>query len=203
MSVLPTEAQVEDLVLDFLRELGCSVACGADRARGEVGAERSDYRDVVLPGRLERVVSALNPDLPVEAVAGVVNTVLRAESQSLMEENWRAYQLLVYGVPVQFRAADGATRDVRARLVNWDEPRSNDLVAVNQFTVQGRSERRPDVMLFVNGLPLVLLELKRPGDAAVSLRGAFNQVGTYVNEIPEAFTWNQVTVISDGVMARA
>jgi type I restriction enzyme R subunit len=200
---IPTESDLELLVLEFLQGLGWSLVYGPDIAPGEAGAERSDYRDVVLAGRLRAAVERLNPGLSQDAVDEVVKSALRAESQSVLTENWRAYQLLTQGVSVQSRGADGLIRDVRARLVDWESPGNNDLVAINQFTVQGKSERRPDVLLFVNGLPLVLIELKRPGKANATLRGAHNQVGTYVAQIPDVFTWNQLTVISDGVSARA
>ena len=100
-------------------------------------------------------------------------------------------------------AADGSIRSARARLIDFDHPGNNDFLAVNQFTVLGTRERRPDVVLFINGLPVVLMELKRPGDENATLRGAFNQIQTYRAEIPDVFTWNQVTVISDGTQARA
>ena len=203
MSVIPTESDLEFLVLGFLQADGWAVAFGPDIAPGEPGAERSDYRDAVLAGRLRTAVAELNPSLPPDAVADVVKMVLRAESQVVMTENWRAYQLLTEGVPVQYRDASGVVKEARARIVDWDVPANNNLLAVNQFTIQGKSERRPDVLLFVNGLPLVLFELKRPGAKNATLRGAFNQIATYRNEIPDVFTWNQVTVISDGVNARA
>lgn len=203
MSMIPTESQLEFLVLEFLRAEGWSVVYGPDIAPGEPGSERTDYRDVVLTGRLRAAITRLNPFLPADAVDDVVNTVLRAESQALMTENWRAYQLLTQDVPAQYRDASGAVKDVRARIIDWNEPANNDLVAINQFTVQGKSERRPDVLLFVNGLPLVLFELKRAGDKNATLRGAFNQIATYRQQIPDVFIWNQITVISDGVNARA
>jgi type I restriction enzyme R subunit len=200
-----TEALLEDLVLEFLDGEGWDVIYGPDIAPGESAAERSDYRDVVLIGRLRAAIQDLNPDLPADAVEDAVKTVLRAESQVVMTENWRAYQLLTQGVPVQYRDSAGAIREVRAQLVDWRNPTRNDLVAINQFTVVGptRRERRPDVLLFVNGLPLVLMELKRPGEKNATLRGAFNQISTYMNDIPDVFTWNQISVISDGVQARA
>jgi type I restriction enzyme R subunit len=201
--MIPTESDLELLVLDFLRAEGWSLVYGPSIAPGEVHAERVDYRDCVIHGRLASSVSKLNPQLSTEAVEEVVKTVLRSESQSVMAENWRAYELLTTGVPVQSRMQDGSIRESRARLVDWESWSNNDLIAVNQFTIVGKSERRPDVLLFVNGLPLVLIELKRPGQANATLRGAFNQVQTYLNQIPDAFTWNQVTVISDGVQARA
>jgi type I restriction enzyme R subunit len=198
-----TESVLEALVLEFLEEEGWALAHGPDIAPNELASERSDYRDVVLVGRLRAAIERLNPSLPSDAVDEAVNTVLRAESQVVMTENWRAYQLLTQGVPVQYRDADGANREVRTHLIDWLNPADNDFVAVNQFTIIGRSDRRPDVLLFVNGLPLVLMELKKPGQENASLRGAFNQVRTYLSHIPDAFTWNQITVISDGVQARA
>jgi type I restriction enzyme R subunit len=203
VSMIPTESDLEFLVLEFLKSQDWEVVFGPDIAPGEPVAERTDYRDVVLVDRLLAAVAQLNPFLPHGAVEDVVKTVLRAESQAVMTENWRAYQLLTEGVPVQYRDGSGVIKDARARIVDWDDSANNDLVAINQFTVKGKSERRPDVLLFVNGLPLVLMELKRPGEKNATLRGAFNQIATYRDQVPDLFTWNQVTVISDGVNARA
>lgn len=203
MSPAPSEADFEAVVLDLLDRLGWSVRHGPYIAPGESAAERGDYREVVLSGRLREAVVRLNPGLPFDAVDDVVKSALRPESQVVESENWRAYRLLVEGVPVDYRAGDGSIRSSRARLIDFDRPGRNDFLAVNQFTVVGSRERRPDVVLFVNGLPLVLMELKRPGDENATLRGAFNQVQTYRADIPDVFTWNQVTVISDGTQARA
>lgn len=203
MTRIPTESELEELVLQFLSDTGWKLLYGPDIAPGELLAERTDYREPVIRARLRSALVDLNPSLSAEAIDEAVKTALRPESQSTMLENWRCYELLVQGIPVQYRDEFGAIRETRARLVDWDNPNTNDLVAVNQFTIQGKSERRPDVLLFVNGLPLVLIELKRPGQANATLRGAFNQIQTYVKQIPDAFTWNQITVISDGVQARA
>ena len=199
------EADLEGLVLEFLAEEGWQVVHGPEIAPGEPGAERGDYREVVLAGRLRGALARLNPTLPSDALDEALKTLLRPESQFVMTENWRAYQLITQGVPVQYRDVDGVIRDTRAHVIDWDNPANNDFLAVNQFTIIGptKKERRPDVILFVNGLPLVLMELKRPGEKNATLRGAFNQVGTYVSQIPDVFTWNQITVISDGVQARA
>lgn len=198
-----TEANLEYLVLEYLAEEGWQVVYGPDIAPGELESERTDFRDVVLIGRLRSAIARLNPELPDDAIDDAVKTVLRPESQVVMTENWRAYQLLTQGVPVQYHHGDGTIREVRARLIDWDDASNNDLVAINQFTIMGKTERRPDVLLFVNGLPLVLMELKRPGEPNATLRGAFNQIRTYLSHIPDVFTWNQVTVISDGVQARS
>lgn len=197
------EVGLEGAVLDLLAELGWAILHGPDIAPGSIAAERNDYREVVLVDRLREAVVRLNPALPMDAVDDVVKTALRPESQSVESENWRTYRHLVEGVPADFRAADGNVRSARARLIDFEDPTNNDFLAVNQFTVLGTRERRPDVVLFINGLPVVLMELKRPGDPNATLRGAFNQIQTYRNDIPDAFIWNQVTVISDGLQARA
>jgi type I restriction enzyme, R subunit len=203
VSPAPRESGLELAVLELLGRLGWSIEHGPGIAPGEPRAERLDYREVVLAGRLRDAVVRLNPELPLDAVDDVVKTALRAESQVAESENWRAYRLLIEGVSGDYRDADGRLRSARARLIDFDRPERNDFLAVNQFTVLGRRERRPDVVLFVNGLPLVLMELKRPGDENPTLRGAFNQIQTYRADIPDLFTWNQVTMISDGIQARA
>jgi len=196
----PSEDALEQWVLEILGELGWKHVYGPDIAPGEPGGERADLREVVLEGRLTAAIQRLNPQLPADAVADAVATVRRAESPVVESENWRAYQLLIGGVPVEFRDDAGELRSDRAWLVDWEHPERNDLVAVNQFTIQGkRKPRRPDVLLFVNGLPMVLFELKRPGKRYAKVPGAFRQVQTYRAQIGEAFTWSQVCVISDGI----
>ncbi len=197
------ESELEKYAIELLARLGWSTAYGPDIAPGEPFSERTDWREAVLEGRLRQAVERMNPTLPVDAIDDAVKTVLRPESQLAFTENWRAYQLLVGGVPVEYRAADGSVAHDRAWLVDWADPSRNDFLAVNQVTVQGSRERRPDVLCYVNGLPLGLMELKRPGELNASVRGAFNQIQTYRGEIPVAFTWNQITVLSDGVQARA
>ncbi len=198
-----TEAQVETLFMAQLSDLDWSTAYGPTIAPGEPTAERTEYREVVLPDRLRRALHRLNPTVPAEAVEDAVKAVLRPESQVALTENWRGYQLLTQGVPVEYRNNSGEIRHARVRLIDWDDPGGNDLLAVNQFTVIGKSERRPDIVLFVNGLPLALVEVKNPAKSKASLRRAFNQIQTYRAHIPDLFTWNQLTVISDGMQARA
>ena len=197
------ESDLERQVLHQLAGLGWVTVFGPDIAPGEPGAERSDYREVVLRGRLRRALSSLNPEVPGEALDEAVRVVGRAESAVVSSENWRCYELLTQGVAVEVRGSDGSLRTVRVRLADFADAGANDLLAVNQFTVAGARERRADVVLFVNGLPLVVMELKRPGDANATLRGAFNQIQTYIQQVPELFMWNQVCVISDGISARA
>lgn len=205
MSGIPAEAEFEELVLDELRSAGWAVQHGPGIDPESEHPERGDYREVVLAPRLRAALTRLNPQLDADAIKDAVNAVVRPDSQVVMSENWRVYQLLTQGVPVETRDADGNPRTVRARLIEWADAAANDLVAVNQFTVESASgaKRRPDVVLFVNGLPLVLIELKRAGNQGSSLKGAFNQVKTYVNDIPDLFAFVQFAVISDGVQARA
>jgi len=199
-----SEAQLEEYVLSLLVEAGWVAVHGVTIAPGEPAAERTDYREVILERRLLDAVRALNPDLPEQAVRDVVDTVRRPESQVAASENWRFYQLLTQGVPVEYRDATGRVKAVRAALVDWSDPGANDLLAVNQFTIHGaKRDRRPDVVLFVNGLPLGLIELKKTGSVNASLRSAFQQIQTYRAQIPDLFTFNQAVVLSDGISAKA
>lgn len=199
-----TEDHLEQWVLEILGELGWPHVYGPNIAPGEPDAERADYRDTILQGRLIDAVTRLNPELPPEAVADVVSTVRRTESPAIESENWRAYRHLIHGVPIEFKDADGQQRTARARLIDWNTPQNNDLAAINQFSIQGpKKTRRPDVLLFVNGLPMALFELKRPGKPYAKVSGAYQQTQTYRSQIPDAFKWNQIAVVSDGIEALA
>ncbi|MEV0570195.1 type I restriction endonuclease subunit R [Dactylosporangium sp. NPDC050588] len=204
MMVGPTEDELERWVLDILKELGWSHVYGPDIAPGELAAERRDYREVVLVARLRMKVQQLNPGLPPTAVDDVVATVIRTESPVVESENWTAYRYLTQGVPVEFLDAGGSLRSDRAQLVDWENPRANNLIAVNQFSIEGpKKTRRPDILLFVNGLPMAIFELKRVGKAYAKVSGAFRQLQTYRSQIPDVFKWNQVAVVSDGYEALA
>lgn len=197
------ESEFEGWVLEMLAEQGWHAVHGPDIAPGMLDAERSDYRAVVLEGRLRDAIYRLNPHLPDDAVEETLKTALRHESPVMQSENWRAYELLTQGVPVEYRDDQGTLRNVRTRLIDWEEPFRNDLLAVNQFTIQGaKKERRPDVVLFVNGLPLGLLELKKPGAQSATIASAYTQIQTYKAQIPDLFTWNAGVVVSDGFLAR-
>ncbi|WJM17149.1 type I restriction endonuclease subunit R [Microbacterium arborescens] len=199
-----TEDDLEQIVLSDLAELGWATVHGPDIAPGEAHAERTDYRDTILECRVASAVRRLNPELPAAAVHDVVSTIKRAESPLVETENWRAYKYLIEGVPVEYRDDEGTLRTTRAWLVDWDDVDTNDLIAVGQFTIRGpKHERRPDVILFVNGLPMALFELKRPGKEYASVKGAHRQTQTYRAQIPDVFKWNQITVVSDGLFAKA
>jgi len=197
------ESGVEEVCLDYFRDLGWIVLYGADVAPDMQQAERTSYREVLLEERLYAAIGRLNPDLSAAEARHVVTTFRRPESGDLMAENWRAYRLLTRGVPLERRDAGGVIRHELVRLIDFEEPGGNDFVVVNQFTVVGdRNERRPDVVAFVNGIPLGLIELKVPGKPRATLRGAFDQLRTYASQIPTLLTFNAVCVISTGTQAR-
>jgi type I restriction enzyme, R subunit len=199
------ESIVEDAALQWLEVLGYEVAHGPEIAAGEPGAERIDpnYRDVVLATRLRRALERLNPDLPAEALEEAYRKLTRLDAPSLLERNRAAHRMLVNGVTVEYRREDGSIAGDLARVIDFDDPSNNDWSAVNQFTVsEGQHTRRPDVVVFVNGLPLAVIELKNAAEERADIWSAFRQVQTYQAQIPALFTANAALVISDGVGAR-
>ncbi len=197
------ESAVEELCLEYFADLDWTVLHGPDIAPGEPAAERSSYRDVLLEGRLLASVARLNPDLSEEEAAQVVATVRRVESADLLAESWRIHRLVTGGVPIERRRADGETRHELAWLVDFDQPGNNDFVVANQVrTEQDSTPRRPDILVFVNGLPLGIVELKVPGEERATLRGAYDQLRTYAQDIPTLMSFTGVSVISTGTQAR-
>lgn len=196
------ENTVELAVLEYFAELGYRTLHGPDIAPGEPGAERDSYEEVFLWGRLRGAIRRINPGTSPALVDEAIKRVRRAESQSPIDENYRLHQLITEGVPVEHRDTDGALRTTRLWLMDFDQPENNDWVAINQFTiVENGKNRRPDVLVLVNGMPLALLELKNPAAEHATLKSAWNQVQTYRQDIPSVFVPNAVTVISDGTSA--
>jgi len=197
------ESAVEEICLDLFAELGWRVLYGPEIAPDQPAAERTSYREVLLGERLRSAVARLNPGLSPAEVMDVIATFRRPESVDVKAENWRTYSLLTRGAPVERRLADGTVRADRARLVDFDNPANNDFVAVNQLTVEGDNRtRRPDVVAFVNGIPMGLIELKVPGQERATLRGAFDQLRTYMSQIPALLNFNACCVVSTGTQAR-
>ena len=198
-----TEADIESLALSWLASLGWQTRHDLELAPGGFFAERRDYQQVVLEERLRNAIAALNPDLPEEAIEEAYRKVLNPEGATLEQRNRVFHRMLVDGVPVDYRTPSGEIRGGRARIVDFDAPDNNDWLAVRQFTViEDRHTRRPDLVLFVNGLPLVIIELKNPVDERATLWAAYNQLQTYKQEIPSLFVYNEALVISDGLEAR-
>jgi type I restriction enzyme R subunit len=202
MSAL-AESHVEEAALAWLAELGFAVASGLEIGPDGARPERAAYGDVVLVGRLQAAIARLNPVLPEEARAAVLAKLLQAETPSLIDENRRLHRYLIEGVPVEVRRPDGSIGGEQARLLDFDDPDANDWLAVNQVTViENKANRRADVVVYVNGLPLGVVELKKPGEENATLDGAFNQLQTYKAQIPSLFRTNAVLVVSDGLEAR-
>ena len=175
-----SESLVEQATLAWLESLGWSVTSGPDIAPDTPGAERADYGDVVLVRRLQDVLGWLNPDLPASALGDAFRKLTRLEGTSLEFRNRAFHRLMVNGVNVEYRDADGDLRGAQVKVIDFDDPSNNDWLAVNQFTVtENKNTRRPDVILFVNGLPLGIIELKNPVDEDATIWTAWQQLQTY------------------------
>jgi len=198
-----TEDHLEQLALTWFQETGWSYVPGPTLAHDGPAPERADYAGVVLKPRLAAAVAALNPQLPHAAVEEVVHLATTPDHPSLIQSNRHFHRLLLQGVSVTFTNAAGDKETDHAQLIDFGNPDRNDLVVVNQFTIQGtKKARRPDVVVFVNGLPLAVLELKNIADAHADIWNAFRQLQTYKAEIDDLFVYNAALVISDGVQAR-
>jgi type I restriction enzyme R subunit len=197
-----TEDQLEKEALEWLGELGYTHLYGPDIAHDGDNPERASYRDVLLTMRLRTAIARLNPQIPLTAREDALRQVLELGVPVQLSANRLFHRLLVGGVPVQYQK-DGETRGDFVRLIDWADVRANEWLAINQFSIQGpKHTRRPDIILFVNGLPLVLLELKNPADVNADLVKAFDQLQTYKEQIPDVFHYNEILVISDGSEAR-
>lgn len=198
-----SEAEVEQALLAQFQTLGYCIECEENIGPDGKRPERESHAEVVLQKRFKAAVARLNPALPQEAQAEAVRQVLQSELPSLLEENRRLHKLLTEGVDVEYDASDGTLTAGKVWLIDFDRPENNDWLAVSQFTViSSQNKRRPDVVVFVNGLPLAVIELKAPGSAGAHLAAAFNQLQTYKQQIPALFHTNALLVTSDGIAAR-
>jgi len=196
-----TEDQLEQETLGWISEVGYSILNGPDIAYDGPNPERSDYRQILLLTRLKTAIDRLNPMVPASAREDALKQVQDLGIPVLLTANRHFHKLLINGVLVQYQK-DGETRGDFVRLVDWQYPENNDWIAVNQFTIKGpRHTRRPDVILFVNGLPLVLIELKNPADQHADIWKAYEQIQTYKEQISDVFQYNEILVISDGTEA--
>lgn len=192
-----TETELELFCLKKFEELGYVVLCGLDIAPDGIFRERT-YSEVVLLNRLTDAVQRLNPNIPIEAREEAIKKVLRLSTNHLILDNETFHRYLTEGVPIEFRSRYGIRGDI-VHLVDFNETSNNEFLAVNQFTViENNVNKRPDIVLFVNGLPLVVIELKNPTDKGATVRTAFNQLQTYKEVIPSLFTYNALLVATDG-----
>lgn len=197
------EATVEEAALSWFAELGYAITHGPDIAPGEPRAERDSFGDVVLVGRLQDAVRRLNPEIPEEAREEAVRKLLRQETPSLVANNRRFHAMLQDGVEVEYRRPDGSIAGDRVRLVDYARPENDDWLAVNQFTVvEGQNNRRPDIVIFINGLPLAVIELKNAADENATIWSAYQQLQTYKAQIGALMHFNELLVVSDGLQAR-
>jgi len=197
-----TEDQLEQDALAWLADVGYTRLFGPDLAPDGDRQERRNYQQVLLLERLRHAIARLNPKLPASAREDALQQVVDLGIPALLSANRRFHQLLIAGAPVQVQK-DGETLGDFARLIDWADPSNNEWLAINQYTVKGpHHTRRPDIVLFVNGLPLVLVELKNPADLNADIWKAFDQIQTYKAQTPDIFQYNEVLVISDGSDAR-
>ena len=194
------EASVEEAALRWLGELGWAVAVGPELTDS---GERSDHRAVVLEGRLRGALAALNPGLPDDAVDDAYRQVAHPHGATVEARNRSLHRMLTDGVHVEFRAASGDPRGALVRVIDFDDHGANDWLAVRQLTVtDGEHRRRLDIVLFVNGLPLGVIELKNPTDTEATVWAAWQQLQTYKAELPALFAMNEALIVSDGIEAR-
>ena len=199
-----TEAVAEEAALDWLRDIGWDVAYGPDIGPEGPAAERDNFGQVVLERRLRDALAELNPNLPADALDSAFRKLTRPEGSTLAARNREFHRMFVWGVAVEYRTAEGAIRGAQAQVVDFDRPSANDWLAVNQFTVtENKHTHRPDIVLFVNGLPLGVIELKNPADEDATIWDAWQQLQTYKERLPSLFALNELLIVSDGALARA
>ncbi|MFH1244209.1 MAG: type I restriction endonuclease subunit R [bacterium] len=202
-----TETDLELATLDWLEELGYSVVGGPEIAPLPDGEhpERKGYADVILEGRLKAAIDKFNPDIPQDAKEEAFKKVVQVShtTPSLIINNKIFHSYLRDGVDVEYMRVDGMVAGDKVKLVDFANINNNDFLAVNQYTIiENNVNRRPDVLIFINGLPVVVIELKNPGDEKATVKNAFNQIQTYKQDIPSLFAYNELSIISDGNEAR-
>ena len=197
------ESTVETVALSWLSSLGWQVAYGPEIAPDTPGAERDDFTQVVLEERLRDALLNLNPGLPASALETGLRNLISPDGPTLETRNRAFHKALTHGATVPVRGPDGTMTGVPAAVVDFEDPENNDWLAVNQFTVkENQSTRRPDIVLFLNGLPLGLIELKNPADENTDVWDAWQQLQTYESELPTLFSLNEFLLVSDGLHAR-
>lgn len=197
-----TEAMLEEAAIEILQSLGYDYAFGPDISLGGDYEERKDYREVILSHRVKDALFKINRGLPREALDDAYRQLITFNSPMLEENNRYFHQLMTEGIEVSFNEG-GHIRTKRAYIIDFENMKNNEFVVVNQFTIIENEERRPDLIVFVNGLPLVVIELKSASDENVGIDGAFNQIQTYKRDIPSLFNYNAFCIISDGINAKA
>jgi type I restriction enzyme R subunit len=197
------ESSIEEMAIEELQSLGYTYIPGVDLAPDSLKPERKSYGDILLIGRLQAAMSKLNPSIPDDALQSAVRKLSRIATSNLLADNEEFHKMLMDGVPVEYRKGSDIKGD-SVRIVDFDCPLNNEFLVVNQYTVvQNNNNKRPDVLLFVNGIPLVIFELKNPADENATCHKAYEQMQAYRLAIPGLFTYNEICIISDGLEAKA
>lgn len=198
-----SEEDLEELTLEWLEDLGYETAFGPDISGEGEYPERDSYQEVVLRGRLEEALEKINPSASSELIGRAIQLLTMIESPSVVINNRKFQKYVTDGIDVEYRTDDGRNATEKLWLFDWNNIENNDFLAVNQFTVvEGQYDKRPDLVLFVNGLPLVVIELKSTTNEQVGITEAFRQIQTYKATIPSLFNYNTLLIISDGINAR-
>ncbi len=197
-----TEDQLEQLCLDWFKSIGYDYVCGYDIAPDGETPERSDYRQIVLFDRLIQQLQIINPHIPASVLETVAQQIAKPETPVLIKSNRAFHQFLLEGVKVEFKEGDKSKIDY-VQLVDFTDVSKNQFLVVNQYTITGsKGNRRPDIIVFINGLPLSVIELKNPADESADIWSAYQQLQTYKDETPDLFVFNEALVVSDGLNAR-
>lgn len=198
-----TENSIEEFAIELLEKLGYESVYGPDIAPDGETPERESYEQVLLIDRLRKALKRINRNMPADVLEDAVKEIRRIHSPELLTNNETFHRFLTEGIPVSKRV-DGDDRGDLVWLIDFKNPYNNDFLVVNQFTVvENNHTKRPDIILFVNGIPLVVIELKNAADENASIRSAFRQIETYKSLIPTLFIYNGFVVISDGLEAKA
>jgi len=198
-----TESTIEEFAIDLLEQQGFRSIYGPDIAPDSETPERDSFEDVILIDRLRESVARINPDIPQDCCEDAIKQILRLNSPELITNNEAFHRMLTEGIKVTLKK-DGSVRGDYVWLIDFKNPEKNDFHVINQYTVvENNNNKRPDIILFVNGIPLVVIELKNPADENATIHSAFKQIQTYKQAIPRLFTYNGVVVISDGLEAKA
>lgn len=202
-----TESVIEQAALDWLQNLGYTYAFAPDIACDGESPERENYFDAILRHRLQDAIARINPSIPASAQEEAMRRITRLSQPSLLLNNHAFHQMLVNGIEVDYKAKDGRTISGRVQVIDFENIENNNWLVVNQYTVEashhnGKVNRRPDVVIFINGLPLAVIELKNAADENATIWSAFNQLQTYKEQIPVLFHANELLIISDGLNAR-
>jgi len=199
---LLTEQDIENATLEMLEELGYQVVHGSDIAPDSENPKRNKWDEVILTDDLKEAIERINSNIPIEAVDEVIKKVKRLNSKNQIKNNEQFHTFLIEGVPLEYRAKNGKITSDYIKLIDFNNLKNNDFKAINQFAIiENNKHRRPDIIIFINGLPLIVAELKNASTESADLTSAFKQIQTYKQEIPSIFNYNELIILSDGTYA--